>query len=269
MKRFLDVRETSFDLSDDLDKVIDVEPPASGTCDDSHAARAQAERLYDFPGDAHFFLRFGRQRDANRVANAFVQQDSETDRGFNCAGESGAGLCHAQVKWIVNLLGEQTVSSNRALNVRGLQGNNDVGKVEIFENLNVAHGRFDHRFGRGGPVLLQQILLQRTTVDADANRNFLRLRRAHDFDDPFVLADVAGIQTQLIDAGLERQQRQLVMKVNVCDQRNFRHSFSNFLERDCSVVVRDGESHDLATRGDHLFNLLYCLIDVGGVSFRH
>src|SRR5207253_11218472 len=84
MKRFLDVRETSFDLSDDLDKVINVEPPASGTRDDSHAARSQAERLYDFPGDAHFFLRFCRQRDANRVANAFVQQDSETDRGFDC-----------------------------------------------------------------------------------------------------------------------------------------------------------------------------------------
>src|SRR5207253_5537394 len=85
MKRFLDVRETSFDLSDDLDKVIDVEPPASGTRDDSNAARAQADRLYDLPGDAHFFLRFSRQRDANRVAKPYVQQDAEADRGFDCA----------------------------------------------------------------------------------------------------------------------------------------------------------------------------------------
>ena len=59
MKRLLDVRETSFDLSHDLDKVIDVKPAAGRTPNDRHAARAQAERLHNFPGDAYFFLRFG------------------------------------------------------------------------------------------------------------------------------------------------------------------------------------------------------------------
>ena len=106
LKRLLDVRETSFDLSHDLDKVIDIEAAASRTRHDGDAARAQAERLHDFPGNAHFFLRFGRQRNANRVANAFVQKDSETYRGFDRAGESRAGFRHAQMKWIVNFLGE-------------------------------------------------------------------------------------------------------------------------------------------------------------------
>src|SRR2546430_2235263 len=106
MKRFFDVCQASLDLSDDLGKIVDVEAAASRTCNDGHAARTQAERFYDFPGNAYFFLRFCRQRDTNRVANAFMQKDSEADRGFDCARESGPGLRHAQVKWIVNLLGE-------------------------------------------------------------------------------------------------------------------------------------------------------------------
>src|SRR5438132_13262122 len=133
MQRLFDVRQSAFNFSHDLDKVIHIKPPARRTGDDSYAARAQAERLHDLPGHAHFFLRLSRQRYANRVANAFVQQNAETNRGFDCAYKSRSCFSHAKMKWIVNFFREQAIRGNGAMNVRSLERNDNVGEVEVFE----------------------------------------------------------------------------------------------------------------------------------------
>src|SRR5262245_58368300 len=109
MQRLFNVSEPPFDLGNDLDKVIDIEPTAGGTRDDRHSARAQTERLHNLPGDANFFLRLRGERNAYRVANAFVQQNTETDRGFDGAGEGCSRFGHAEMERIVDFLGQQTV----------------------------------------------------------------------------------------------------------------------------------------------------------------
>src|SRR2546430_393407 len=98
------------------------------------------------------------------------------------------------MKWIIDFFGKQPVSSDRAMHVGSLKRNDDLGKVEVLKNLNVPQSRFDHRFGRRRAVLLQQILFERATVDADANWHLLCLCGADHFDDALVLADVAGIE---------------------------------------------------------------------------
>ena len=75
----LDVSQAALDLSDDTYEVINIQPAARRTCDDRDAARAQAERLHDLPRDANFFLRFSRERDPNRVADALMEQNTEPD----------------------------------------------------------------------------------------------------------------------------------------------------------------------------------------------
>ena len=72
-----------------------------------------------------------------------------------------------------------------------------------------------------GPLIfLQQIFFQRTGVDADTDRNLALRSRFDDFFDIFARADVAGIEAQTVDALLDGDQRQLVIEMDVGDQRN-------------------------------------------------
>src|ERR1041384_2903544 len=194
MQRLFNVRQAPLDFGDDLDEVIYIETSACGTCNDGDAARAQAERLHYLPSDPNFFLRFSRERNSNRIADAFVQKDTESDRGFNCAYKRRSCFSHAQMKWIIDFLSEQTIGGNCAMHVGRFQRDDDVGEVEVLENLNMAQSRFDHRLRGCRAVLLQQIFFERAAVDADTNWHLLRLRGADNFDDALVLADVAGVQ---------------------------------------------------------------------------
>ena len=60
-------------------KFVDVEAPARRAGDDRHAALAQLKRLQNLPRDAHLLLRLGGERDADGVADAFVQEYAEAD----------------------------------------------------------------------------------------------------------------------------------------------------------------------------------------------
>ena len=49
MQRLLDVGEAAFDLGDDLDEVIDIEPPAGRAGNNSDPAVTKFERFQDLP----------------------------------------------------------------------------------------------------------------------------------------------------------------------------------------------------------------------------
>src|SRR6185369_6176435 len=119
----------------------------------------------------HFFLRFSSKRNSDRVADSFVKQNSKSDGRLDSAAERGAGFSHAEMKRIINFLGQQPISRDGAVHVRSFQRNDDVSEVEVFKNLNMTQRRLDHCFWRRRPVLLQQIFLERTTVHADSNRH--------------------------------------------------------------------------------------------------
>src|SRR5947208_7295154 len=120
MQGLLAGREALSNLSYDADKVINIEAATRRTGNNGDAASAQTERFHNLPGDAHFFLRFRRKRNANRVADAFVQQDAKSNRGFDSASKGGARFGDAEMKWIVDLLRQQAIRGHRALNVGSL-----------------------------------------------------------------------------------------------------------------------------------------------------
>src|SRR5204863_3951803 len=109
MQRLFHVRETAFDLSDDLHKVIDIQTPAGGAGNHGNAPVTQTKRLDDFPGDANFFLRLSRQRNSNCVPNAFMQEDTEADRGLDGPGKGRACFGYTEMKGIVNFFGELAI----------------------------------------------------------------------------------------------------------------------------------------------------------------
>jgi hypothetical protein len=84
-----------------------------------------------------------------------------------------------------------------------------------------------------------------------------------------MFADIPRVQTQLVNAGFKRHQSQLVVKVDVRNDGNFRHSLANLPERYSSVIVRHSEPYYLATGADHLFDLSYRRANVCGVGLSH
>ncbi len=93
--------------------------------------------------------------------------------------------------------------------------------AEVLEDLHVPQSALDHRLG-GVPQALLEVARERSHVDADADR---RAALQREFDDLFGLAgigDVAGVEAQFGDAGLDRGQRHAMVEVNVGDDRHGR-----------------------------------------------
>src|SRR5207302_7518173 len=87
-------------------------------------------------------------------------------------------------------------------------------------DLDVAEGALDHRRRAGVAVLLDQLALQATGVDADAHGQALVLGLADDLAVAVVAADVAGVDADLVDGVVHRRQGHLVVEVDVADERN-------------------------------------------------
>ena len=121
MQRLFNVRQPAFYFGNDTHEIINIEPAARRARHDGYSARAQAERLHYFPGHANFFLRFGSERNANCVANSFVQKNTEADRRLDRAGKRSPGFGHAQMKWIIDFFSEQPIGSDGPLHIRSLQ----------------------------------------------------------------------------------------------------------------------------------------------------
>src|SRR5207249_700244 len=113
----LDVSQTSFDLCDNLDEVVDIETAAGRASNNGHPARAQRQRFKNLPGHTHLLLWLCRKRYANRVADTFMKQDPETNGRLDCSGERRASLGHTEMEWIIDLLSEQTISCDSAMHV--------------------------------------------------------------------------------------------------------------------------------------------------------
>ena len=83
---------------------------------------------------------------------------------------------------------------------------------------------FDHRFGAGLAIALEQILLQRAGIDADAHRAAVILGRLHDFAHALRRTDIAGIDAQAGRARFGRLDGALVVEMDVGHDRHLRRA---------------------------------------------
>ena len=169
---------------------------ASGACGHAGVERAQAERLQDLERDDHFlrarFARLGRQRNADRVADAFLQQHCQRSARRHGALGAHAGLREAQMQRVVAAPCQCTVDADEVLYARHLARQDDLVRSQA-ERLGTP-GRLDRRSEDGavhdllrlegirqpGVVihhLRQQFLVEAAPVDADAHR--LAITRCH------------------------------------------------------------------------------------------
>jgi hypothetical protein len=105
-------------------------------------------------------------------------------------------------------------------------------------------------------------------VYADTNRHVAVARFFGHRLDVLGLANVAGVQSQAVHAGLERGEGHLVLVMDVGDDRNrrarhdLRQTFGGF-----DLVA--SAAHDIAARGGERVNLLQRAFDVGGLRDGH
>ena len=130
------------------------------------------------------------------------------------------------------------------------------------------HRRRDHRLGGDAAVALGHRGIERTRVHADADRDAARLGLGRDELDVLGLADVAGVQAQRLHAGFERAERELVLEVDVGDDRHRRagHDLGERLGR-FFLVAR--AAHDVAARRRERVDLRERAVDVGGLGRGH
>ena len=83
-------------------------------------------------------------------------------------------------------------------------------------------GAFDHRVGAGLAIFFQQILFQRSGIDADAHGAAVILGGINDFAHALIGADIAGIDAQACGARFRRFDAAFIMEMDVGDDRHFR-----------------------------------------------
>ena len=76
-------------------------------------------------------------------------------------------------------------------------------------------GTFHHALCGHLSIGIMDVFFQRTAVDADADRNVMCFAGVDDGLHIFSFPDIARIQTDLVDPGLDGSQRQPIVKVDV------------------------------------------------------
>ena len=179
------------------------------------------------------------------------------------------GLRNSEMEGIINLLGKQAIGRNDRLHVGGFQRDNRIRESELFENPDMIEGALHHGLRRRITILLEQPAFQRPRIHADADGNLLLLRAAHHQANFIRLADVPGINAQLVDSGIQRHQSELILKVNIRDEDRVGAALTNFGQGLCRFHVRDRKTHDLAARCLHLLDLLDGLPNLARVRLGH
>src|SRR5690606_32429542 len=259
--------------------------PAARAGHDHRRKGAQVHGLEDFLRDDDFARAvpagFGRERDANGVADALLQQHRQSGGRGDDALAAHAGLGQAQVQRVVAARGEVAIDGDEILHVADLARQDDgiAAQAEFLGAARIADGRDHQRVahyrlgfpGLGAAAVLvhlarHQFVIEAAPVDADAYR--LVVAAGHfDHLGEIVVAALAAAHVAGVDAVLRERLRaignlgqQLVaVVVEIADQRH-RHphavellAYGDDFARGLRGVHRD--AHELGTGLGQLLDL--------------
>ena len=222
--------------------------PAARTGGDLRREDAESHRLQELLGDPHLLrpvaAGLGRQRDADRVAEALLQEDAERGRGGDDPLRPHAGLGEAEVQRVVRPLGQHAIDRDQVLDRRDFRRQDDARalKPDLLRPRRRKERRANHRLarhragrnGRRAPGVLvheagQELLVERAPVGADAHRLAVADRDLDDLPELQVAlvleADVAGVDPVFVErlgAGRMVGEQLVADIVEVADQRDAR-----------------------------------------------
>ncbi len=157
----------------------------------------------------------------------------------------------------------------------GLEADNHQAVAQPLGRLDVPQGALDHGLGAREPVLVDQVFLQAAGVHPDPHRDAFVPRLADDLLEPFLTADVAGVDPDLVHRRPARRRDRLeagqghpVVIVDVGDQGDA-DPVADQLDRLDVVFLRDGDADDLAARLLEAVDLLERGLGIEGIGRRH
>ena len=205
-----------------------------------------------------------------RIVSPMPSASSVRDAGdpLDQALRHRPGFGDAEVQRMIGRLRQQPVRVDHQRHVRRLHRDLHVVEVDLAEQVELVHRRRDHRLGRDAAVPLGHRGIERTRVHADADRHAARLGLGRDELDVLGLADVARVEAQRLHAGLERAERELVLEVDVGDDRH-RRARHDLRERLGRLFLVARAAHDVAAGRGERVDLRERAVDVGGLGRGH
>ncbi|MNW54118.1 hypothetical protein D3C74_317060 [compost metagenome] len=141
-------------------------------------------------------------------------------------------------------------------------------EIEFFQNSDMVQSTLYHGFRGRIAVFLQEMVLERTRIDADTDWNAFFLAGFDDSFDFVPASNVTRIDAHLVDAVLYRQQSQLIIKMNIRHQRNMNPRL-NLLNCCCRFFIVDRHAHKLTARFLQPQDLSYRCFDISCFGCTH
>ena len=156
---------------------------------------------------------------------------------------------------------ELAVGLHHAGHIGVLDGNDDVVEIEFFQQAHMVQCALHHGFRGGGAIFGKDMLFQTAAVHADADGNVLLLAGIHHRLHPVVVANVAGVDADLVHTHVRAGQSRLVVKVDVCHDGDVHRIFDGF---DALCICRAGAGHpqDLAAGSFAPFCLSHIALNI-------
>jgi hypothetical protein len=89
----------------------------------------------------------GGEGDADSVADALGQEDTDADGGADGAGTEGTGLRDAEVERVGHLPGDVAIGCDHGGDIEGLEGDLDVLEAHVLKDGDLPQGSVGHALG--------------------------------------------------------------------------------------------------------------------------
>ena len=169
---------------------------------------------------------------------------------------------------VVHALAHQAVCRKRQRHIVRLERDLHIVEIEFLKHAHMLHRGRNERLRRNAAVFRQHLVIERSGVDADADGDAPLARRRDDLLDALRPADIAGVDAQCRNALRHRLERELVVKVDVRNERRLD------LPYDIAEVLRrrhvgHGDAHNVAARRREFAYLLYRRLRVRRLRIAH
>jgi hypothetical protein len=271
-------------LADILDEgeEIDLDAAAGGAGDEINAlAFAKAEGVEEFEAILNFVDGVVGVTDADGVADAATEKGRKSGDAADAAGFLWAGVGHAEVEGMIEAVGDFGVGIDDHGGIHALGADGDVVEILLIEDVEILLKLGDHD-GEHVAVLtiaedcaefLHALLLifaldDGALVDTDADGEVAGFAGLNDIDDLGAIVDIAGIEADLVNTGLDGFEGTLKVKVDIGDDGDL--DLREDLTEGIGVFfLRHSDADDVCTGGDELVDLADAGIDIVGVATGH
>ena len=170
---------------------------------------------------------------------------------------------------IGTFFGKQAVCRDHLGNGGRLHRNDGIFKIKFFKQGCVIQRTLAQCFCGGCAVFLQNVFFKRTAVDTDADRDVFDTTSIADRLDTVIVTDIAGVNANFIVTKLGTTQRDLVVKMNI---RNDRDGESCLLDADNRIRRLhggNGNAHDVTSRILKRTHLRNRRLGIQGIGVGH